>query len=178
MSRKEKHNAVRSEFDSYVEHINNHMITNHGFHYLKATDKPEEWLSKIPYTAEREQEILTETQFFLTVMLKNSSNAKNPAFLLKLIDKIADFLSRYQVKSSDFCRYQGENPELVAKQNLFNRISASNRTLNQKTKTKKEKKAAKREKLKSEQAKAKEIHKDVLDLFYERRREYHASKRK
>ncbi len=123
MTKTKKFRASVAEFHNFTQFINDYMIKNYGFRYLSAEDLHSKWREKVPYSEQTAKKILAQTVTFVNLMISSRSNSNNPSFMAKLIDDIADFLSKYFAKSPEYkCRKQ-------AIKILVEKISNANYTL-------------------------------------------------
>lgn len=159
MSKKERTSEEKSTYSYIRQEINNFVVTEYGYYYLKPDQNKAHWLSVMPYKPELIEKLIT----LVTNILNRQTNSKNPLFMLHVITDIAYYLSEYAVRSPDSI-----NRNQSAKA-LKQKLMAANAAIQGKFKITKDEKIARK---KAEQREARQIHTQVKDAFREMQNDF------
>ena len=87
----------QSAFKYIRQEINNFVIQEYGYYYLKPGQTNAHWLAVMPYKPELVEILLKKVSSILNLQ----THSKNPVFMTHVITDIAYYLSQYASKSPD-----------------------------------------------------------------------------
>lgn len=154
-----------SAFKYIRQEINNFVIEEYGYYYLKPGQLNAHWLAVMPYKPELVEILLQK----VSNILNQKMNSKNPVFMTHVITDIAYYLSQYANKNPDSINRNQTAKALKQKLKETNAVLQGKLNVTDLEKKERKKVATKQ---------ARQLHSQVKDLFREMQNDhkYHWSK--
>lgn len=101
-TKKQKVSAAVLQRADFIRFITEAVIAQYGPSYATPQSLGNRWRDVIPYSAEVEQFLISQSRLYLRVTnFGDESKATNPGFLKALVNEMADYLSKYTMRAKE-----------------------------------------------------------------------------